>query len=136
MDIKKAEEIGLVSDRIQKLLISFFDELIEQFPSEQDFVSIRILISNKSIPMSKFIDMWIIDFERDKDLVKKRDPSFFTVDGGTFSKIGKASILESFRRSWKIVHQDKENEDTIWKWMDSLIILIERYKKLKESIGF
>jgi hypothetical protein len=130
MDLNKINAINNISTRMEKMLVSFFDELIEQFPNEADFVTLRVLISSGQAPMSILLDVWIKNFEDDKKKIKERNPEFFTSSSGTLSSIGKTSIVDTFRRVWKVIDLDEDNKKTIWKWIDNFVIIVEKYKKL------
>jgi hypothetical protein len=130
MDLNKINAINNISSRMEKMLVSFFDELIEQFPNEADFVTLRVLISSGQAPMSVLLDVWIKNFEDDKKKIKERNPEFFTSSTGTLSSIGKTSIVDTFRRVWKVIDLDEDNKKTIWKWIDNFVIIVEKYKKL------
>ena len=130
MDLQKINAINNISTRMEKMLVSFFDELIEQFPNEADFVALRVLISSGQAPMSVLLEVWLKNFEDDKKKIKERNPEFFTSSSGTLSSIGKTSIVDTFRRVWKVIDLDEDNKKTIWKWVDNFVIIVEKYKKL------
>jgi hypothetical protein len=130
MDLNKINNINNISTKMEKMMVSFFDELIEQFPNEADFVTLRVLISSGQAPMSFLLEIWIKNFEDDKKKIKERNPEFFTSSSGTLSSIGKTSIVDTFRRVWKVIDLDEDNKQTIWKWVDNFVFIVERYKKL------
>ena len=130
MNLQKINAINNISTRMEKMLVSFFDELIEQFPNEADFVALRVLISSGQAPMSVLLEVWLKNFEDDKKKIKERNPEFFTSSSGTLSSIGKTSIVDTFRRVWKVIDLDEDNKKTIWKWVDNFVIIVEKYKKL------
>lgn len=130
MDLQKINAINSISTRMEKMLVSFFDELIEQFPNEADFVALRVLISSGQAPMSVLLEVWLKNFEDDKKKIKERNPEFFTSSSGTLSSIGKTTIVDTFKRVWKVIDADEDNKKTIWKWVDNFVIIVEKYKKL------
>lgn len=130
MDSQKINSINNIAVRMEKMLISFFDELIEQFPNEADFVALRVLISSGQAPMGLLLDVWLKNFEEDKKKIKERNPEFFTSSTGTLSSIGKISIVDTFIRVWKVIDADEDNKKTIWKWVDNFVIIVEKYKKI------
>ena len=60
----------------KKQLVSFIDELIEQFPRCPDFIVMRIFI-NDQISIKSIIKKFIKDILPLTDLIKNRDDNFF-----------------------------------------------------------
>lgn len=129
MNIQKINTIGNIGLRMQKMLVAFFDELIAQFPDKSDFVAMRVLISSEQTPMSVVFESWLKNFEEDKKKIKNRDPDFFLNENGTFSNLGKITVVETFKDVWKIIEKDEDNKNTIWKWIDGFVLIVESYKK-------
>lgn len=108
-------------------IISFFDELIEQFPNEPDFVIIRFFLKDK-IPSEDIILYFIQKVLPDKELVKKRDEKFFTETNSLFGLLPE-NQANTFKRIWKSSALDKDDRMVIWKWVDTFIFIAEKYQK-------
>lgn len=108
-------------------IISFFDELIEQFPNEPDFVIIRFFLKDK-IPPEDIISYFIQKVLPDKQLVVNRDEKFFTETNSLFGLLPEAQA-NTFKRIWKSPSLDKDDRMAIWKWVDTFIFIAESYQK-------
>jgi len=111
-------------------LVNFFDELIEQFPEEGDLVVIRIFL-NDQVPIADVMATVVAKLLPLKDLVKKRDESFFINNNVLFDKLDKNKV-NHFKTLWKSSKLDQEDRDVIWKWYDLFISLSEKYQKCKD----
>ena len=113
-------------------LITFFDELIDVFPSEGDLVMIRIFLKDQ-IPIEDVINIFnnVInkDDQKFKNMIKERNENFF-LESNIFDSISKTKVLH-FKKLWRSGVLDKEDKQTIWKWVDSFVYLGEKYMKLK-----
>jgi hypothetical protein len=113
-------------------LITFFDELIDVFPSEGDLVMIRIFLKDQ-IPIEDVINIFnnIInkDDQKFKNMIKERNENFF-LESNIFDSISKTKVLH-FKKLWRSGILDKEDKQTIWKWVESFVYLGEKYMKLK-----
>jgi hypothetical protein len=114
-------------------LVEFFDELIELFPDEQDFIVGRILI-NDTLPISIIMDYIVKNLCPLQEQVKTKNEDFFLQNNILFEKLDseKASKVNHFRRIWTsgLDHEDKE---TIWKWFTSFIFLGNKYKDISKK---
>jgi hypothetical protein len=108
-------------------LISFFDDLIEQFPGESHFVLTRILIKDQVTP-EFIVNYFVNNVLPCKDMIKSREEKFFTELNVIY--FGLADNASPFKRIWLENRLDQDDKDTIWKWMDLFISLSEKYKKL------
>lgn len=113
-------------------LITFFDELIDVFPSEGDLVMIRIFLKDQ-IPIEDVINIFnnIInkDDQKFKNMIKERNENFF-LESNIFDSISKTKVLH-FKKLWRSGILDKEDKQTIWKWVESFVYLGEKYMKFK-----
>ena len=114
----------------KKALISFFDELIEQFPEEGDLVFIRILLKDRA-PVVEIMNYFIKNILPDKAVIKARDQKFFTEGNNLFGLLGPEKAV-NLRKIWKSPKLDKDDREVIWKWIDSFIFFIEKYQKSLE----
>lgn len=114
----------------KETFISFIDELIEQFPNEGDLVLIRIYLKDQAI-IKDVMDTFILNITRDQDLlknmVKERNEKFF-LDYNFIQ--GADSFKENhFKKLWRSDNLDDDDKDVIWKWVDTLIFISEKYVK-------
>ena len=105
-------------------LVQFLDELIETFPSNQDFVMMRVLIKDQ-IPITVIMDSFVEDVDTLRLKVDTRDESFFTGYNPVFAKLGKE---QTFQTAWASIRNDHENTDVMWRWIGKLVRLAENYK--------
>jgi len=111
-------------------MVKFFDEIIEQFPTEGDFVIIRIFLKDK-IPVEKIMLQFVSNVLPHKEQVKKRDEQFFLSNINLYSDVNKKfgeQKVNYFKKLWTNSNLDKEDKEIIWKWMDLFILLSEKYK--------
>jgi hypothetical protein len=115
----------------KKQLIAFFDELIEQFPQESDFVVIRIFIKDQ-MPIKSIMDTFVYHMNKDeqafKKMVKDRNDKFF-IEHDIFDTFGK-SKANYMKRLWQSGSLDNDDKLTIWKWIDAFIIISDKYVKM------
>ena len=113
----------------KKQLIRFLDELIEQFPSEGDFVLMRIFVKDQ-IPTADVIGRFIRDVLPVKDMIDGRDEKFF-LDNYLLTLSdqldhGKMNYLRDIWQSDMLTNEDKQ---VMWKWADVFIHIAEMYFK-------
>jgi hypothetical protein len=121
----------LILNEFKKGLISFFDELIEQFPEHGDLVVIRILLKDQ-LPVTQIMNYFISNVLPEKQMVKERNQKFFTESNALFGLLGndRASNLKNL---WKSPKLDKDDKDVMWKWIDTFILMVEKYQKNMEN---
>lgn len=107
----------------KKSLISFLDELVETFPKECEFISMRILVKDQ-LPIQIIMDSFIEDIDNVKTQVNKKDENFFIKGNAIFSKIGKESI---FKKLWESPEMTQCNKEETWKWFEQFVLFAERY---------
>jgi|Laugresu1bdmlbsd_1035121.scaffolds.fasta_scaffold27112_3 hypothetical protein len=106
---------------LQKTLISFFDELIDMFPKEGDFVALRILIKDRA-PITEVATKFKDSLLPQRGKIQSRDKSFFD-DNVLFSYVGEQQA-RNFKRLFLTL--DSEDQAAIWKWMDAFVVLTEK----------
>jgi hypothetical protein len=112
---------------LKKNLVSFFDELIDMFPSNSEFLSIKILIKDRA-PITEIMSYFVTNVLPEKELIKNRSDSIFMEKNVLFSLLGPAST-NMFKTLWK-EQLDKDDKNAIWKWIDMFVFLAEKYKRL------
>jgi|688.fasta_scaffold03093_23 hypothetical protein len=114
-------------------LINFFDELINQFPSEGDLVVIRLFLSNQ-IPIKDVMNNFNYQLNKEnkvfKMMIKNRDEQFF-LDNNLFDFNSSSSRdkIGHFKRLWRSGVLDDEDKKVMWKWVDSFVYLTDKYTK-------
>jgi hypothetical protein len=113
-------------------LISFFDELIDVFPTEGDLIMIRIFLKDQ-IPISDVIAIFINSLNKDdqkfKKMIKDRNESFF-LETSIFDSISKTKVVH-FKKLWRSGRLEDDDKEIIWKWIDSFVYLADKYVKIK-----
>lgn len=115
-----------ILEKFQKSLVAFFDELIEMFPDEKDFILIRILIKDQ-IPSTQIMGYFEMVMSN-KDIVssiERRDDNFI-LSNVLFSKISKSDV---FKNLW-LSRLDSDDKIMIWDWVDSFSRMTKEYMKL------
>lgn len=124
----------LILQEFKNNLISFFDELIDLFPTEPDLVIIRIFLKDQ-IPIEEVIIIFIntinMDNQKFKKMIKDRNELFF-LESNIFDSISKTKVVH-FKKLWRSEQLDDDNKDVIWKWVDSFVYLGEKYIKTKSQ---
>ena len=112
-------------------LIKFLDELIDQFPSESQFIIIRILVKDQ-ILIEDVLGQFIKDILPEKNNIKQRKDTFFT--DNKFLKTKNGSL---FKTVWECPQLDKEDREIIWKWIDLFVLTLKSfYPYLLTSIKY
>lgn len=107
-------------------LIAFFDELIQQFPEEGDFVILRIFFKDQA-PMTDVMSYMIRNILPLKKQVTDRDSKFFLENNIMFSTLDNTKV-NHFKNIWLSNRLDDEDRQTIWTWFDLFVLLTERYQ--------
>ena len=122
----------LILQEFKNNLITFFDELIDQFPTEADLVIIRIFLKDQ-IAIAKVINIFNNTINKDgqkfKKMIKDRNENFF-LESNIFDSISKTKIVH-FKKLWRSNSLDDDDKQIIWKWIDSFVYLGEKYIKCK-----
>ena len=122
----------LILGEFKNNLITFFDELIDQFPSEPDLVIIRIFLKDQ-IPVEDIINVYNDTINKDnqkfKKMIRDRNELFF-LESNIFDSISKTKVVH-FKRLWRSGSLDDDDKKIIWKWIDSFVYLADKYIKLK-----
>lgn len=115
-------------------LISFVDELIEQFPQEPDLIILRIFLKDQ-IPIEDVMTKFIYNINKNDQELKKyiveRNEIFF-LESDVFDSIAKSKSI-NFKKLWRSGNLDKEEKETVWKWIDSFVKLSDLYNKAKNK---
>lgn len=115
----------------KKQLVNFFDELIDQFPSESDLIVIRIFLKDQ-VPITDVISYFIREVLPLKDMVRTKNEDFFLKNNILFGQLDKNKV-NHFKRLWRSEQLDNDDKAVIWTWFASFISLTERYQKLAQQ---
>jgi hypothetical protein len=118
-----------IMKEFREQLVNFLDEIIEQFPTECDFVLIRMFIKDQ-IPVHDVLGRFIRDILPYKDQVEAKNESFFMENtllytGGNIS----SEKINHFQTLWQSEKLDAEDRETIWNWMFCFIKIADCYFK-------
>lgn len=114
--------------QFKKQLISFFDELIGQFPEEPNFVMFRILF-NDQLPIKDVMQHFILKIVSGREMIKNRDENFLLEPNSFLSFLNKDSS-NSLKKLWRSGRLDKDDKEVIFRWIDSLVFLADKYAKV------
>lgn len=117
----------IILNQYKQHLISFLDELISQFPEEPDLIILRIFF-NDQIPIKNVVETFAHKLLSVREMISKRDEIFFLEHNGIFDTINKDKV-NHFKRLWRSGRLDKEDKEVVWRWIDSFVILTDKYQK-------
>ena len=117
---------------LQKSLVQFFDELVETFPRQGDFVIFRIMIKDR-IPttdiVSHFKKTLVPHLKIIKEKTSGKEVSVYLLQimNTIFSGLGSVSS-STFEDLLNTLHpvNDKETIDAMWRWLDVFGTLTEK----------
>jgi len=117
-----------ILEKFQKSLVSFFDELIEMFPNEKEFILLRILVKDQipSIQIMSYFEQVLANEDVMRSIETKNDKFF--LENVLFSKINKSDI---FKNLWKN-KLDEDDKKMIWNWVDAFMKMAKSYSSLKK----
>ena len=111
-------------------MITFFDELIGQFPEEGDLVIARIFLKDQ-VPIHDVVTAFHLKINQDdqrlKKMVRERNENFF-LENNVFDFVDKDKV-NHFKRLWRSGRLDVDDKECIWRWVDTFITLADRYVK-------
>jgi hypothetical protein len=123
----------LILKEFKKNLTAFIDELIDQFPTEEDLIALRIFF-NDQVDIKKVMETFTHNLNKDeqklKEYIKDNNDSFF-IDGFTIDYyLGEPKTI-NVKKIWRSPRLDQEDKQVIWKWIDSFVYLSDKYAKNK-----
>lgn len=112
-------------------LVSFCDELIRQFPDEGDFVVFKLFITSQ-VPIKTIMESFNRYVNKNEQkirvMIKARNDDFFIREN--LFKFLSAERKNRLSALWTDGRMDAEDKKVIWKWVDSFVMLGDRYAKL------
>jgi hypothetical protein len=118
---------------LQNSLVQFFDELIEMFPKQGDFVAFRIMVKDR-IPVTEVVSHFKKTLLPEKDKIKAKTVPSFQFNGDRAS-ISLSQIMNNLFTSIGVSantfsgilnNLDKDTEDAMWKWLNVFVTLTEK----------
>jgi hypothetical protein len=126
----------LILLQLQKSLISFFDEMIELFPKEPDFIKIRIYLKDQ-VEIQDVMDVFTYNITRTdmnnetvKKMIKERD-DIAIMESPILTEYFTKDKINYYKKFWNSPHFVTDDKKMVWKWLDSFVGISERYNKLK-----
>lgn len=112
-------------DLFNKKMIEFLDDLIYILPNINDFQALKsscqLLLAFNNNAIYEVFKHNIVDAYSEH--IMNKDESFFlTQSYGSYTS--DMNLIEKLKANWK--HLDDSNKETIWKYMQVLIILYRR----------
>lgn len=109
-------------------IVSFLDELIEQFPNEGDLIVMRIFLKDQ-IEIVSVMEIFCSNLAADdfmlKQMIIDRNEVFF-LEHNIFDFLGKGKV-NRFKNMWIALHED--DKKIVWNWFDTFIHYSEKYKE-------
>ena len=117
-------------------IITFIDELINQFPEEGDLVILRIFMKDR-VPIVDVINSFVIKILPLKQMIIKQDENFFLNHCQIFDNFGSNDDqkVNHFKKLWRSGRLDSEDKEIVWKWFESFVMLAEKYQKIKSKFS-
>ena len=117
-------------EKFQKSLVTFFDELVEMFPNEKDFILIRILVKDQipSTQIMSYFEMIMLNKEITSSIERRDDE--FILSNVLFSKISKSDV---FKNLWQ-TRLDNDDKKMIWDWVNMFKSITTKYMKLNNRL--
>lgn len=114
----------------KKYVLSFIEELTEQFPEDPTFIAINVYVScqlTEQQIMNKFITR-VLPY---KEKIRMKDEKFFLENCDIFEteKMMSMNTVNKFKEMWESSKLDDEDKEKMFEWFRSFIILAEQYQK-------
>ena len=137
-NLPKQQILTLFKDKV----IDFFEALIEQFPNEEDFIFLRLVVNDA--PVEKIITAVTIAILPYSDMILNKNERFFLEKCSEILKnipeinVGDIKI-DHFRKIWLSSVLTPEDRDILWDWFKLFVKLSKQYEmylpdKLRSSI--
>ncbi len=129
---------GQVLSVFKQSIVSFMDELIDQFPKETGLILARIFLKDQ-IPIEVTMKNFVFKLEKNDGLLKKMvadkndqffiDNDIFSIEADGDSYAISGGTVNHFRKLW-LSGLDKDDKETMWKWVESFVLLADKYQKV------
>jgi hypothetical protein len=121
-------------------IVAFMDELIDQFPKETGLILARIFLKDQ-IPIEVTMKNFIFKLDKNNGHLKKMvaekneqffiDNDIFSIESGGDSYSLSGGTVNHFRKLW-LSDLDKDDQETMWKWFESFVVLADKYKTITQ----
>ena len=127
----------LILTQLQNSLTSFFDEMIDLFPKEADFIKIRIFLKDQ-VDIQTVMEVFTYNLNRTdvnhemtlKKMIKDRN-DFDILESPIFLEYFSKEKIIYYKKFWNSPSLFTEDKKMVWKWLDSFVGISERYIKTK-----
>jgi hypothetical protein len=111
----------------KKNYITFIEELVDQFPQEQELVMLRVLFVDQlqTDDIAQQFGEKVLPYEK---LIKERNEQYFLQEDSIYKEVKTQSVIR-FKKLWQSGTLDDEDKDVIWAWLDQFVLLINKYIK-------
>jgi hypothetical protein len=132
----------------KKNLLDFFDDLIQQFPTDMELIVIRTFIQHQAIIdilMKKFLVSLNRNNGKVKNMIASRDEKLFLEhnmlffcdkDTDTKGKNDEVITKENanhFKELWLSGQLDEDDKIVMWAWLDRLVQIADNYANLTKT---
>lgn len=126
-NLPKQQILTIFKDKV----IDFFEALIEQFPNEEDFIFLRLVINDA--PVEKVITAVTIAILPYSDMIFNKNEKFFLEKCSDILKnIPNINIenikIDHFRKIWLSTALTNEDRDILWDWFKLFVKLAKQYE--------
>lgn len=117
--------------KFKHTVVSLIDEIIEQFPRDSDLILCRLYIKDQ-IPTENLMDIFIKYFLPQKQSILNKEDTFFTE--GTRDFFIQLNLKNNlFEKIWKSNVLDEDDRTIIWDWMETIVIIVDKYNNLENK---
>lgn len=118
-----------ILNEFKRQMINFLDELIDQFPDEQeDLIVVRVFLKDQ-IPIVNVMSYFIREVLPLKKYVVSKNDAFFIENNVLFGFLDRNKV-NHFKRIWRSEKLDDDDKAVIWAWFATFITLAEKYQKV------
>ena len=126
-NLPKQQILTIFKDKV----IDFFEALIEQFPNEEDFIFLRLVINDA--PVENVITAVSIAILPYSDMILNKNEKFFLEKCSDILKnIPNINIenikIDHFRKIWLSTALTNEDRETLWEWFKLFVKLAKQYE--------
>lgn len=128
--------LDIILIQFQNSLVLFFDEMIELFPKEADFIKIRIFLKDQ-VDIQIVMDTFTYSINRTdnndhtiKAMIKERN-YLHIIDNPVFSDNFSKEKIIYYKKLWNSFYN--EDKKMVWKWLDSFVGICDKYNKLRNN---
>ena len=111
-------------------VLKFIDELIDQFPKEDQFIVIRVFVKDQ-IPLTDVLGRFIQEVLPLHSIIENRDTDFFLNNDAIYRSLGDIGKngVDKLKILWQSNYLDDDDREQIWNWMYLLIKISKKHYK-------